>query len=212
MTFTMTNLLSTFYAYANQTPHSSGRSKIFLRGWSCWGWSQLLQQLKEIPLELINQNTLSAGTKQFHINLMGFHSGAWAGIKKTSTMCSSHSHFSSTELPFPVWFAALSRISTSPTSRNWFAMADSISSENRLASTVASVIRYLTGVELVQIPHMPIIEYVLHRSRSIVVAGTSPVRTSLRASLLKIDLPFDVSHLEMYPTNVLLACLTKVRH
>ncbi len=48
---------------------------------------------------------------------------------------------------------------TSPARRNQFAIANSILSENRSASTIASMIWYLTGVDLVQILQMPIIEY-----------------------------------------------------
>jgi hypothetical protein len=39
-------------------------------------------------------------------------------------------------------------------------------------------------------PHIPIMEYVFRRSGSVNVAGTSPVKISLRAFLLKIALPF----------------------
>jgi hypothetical protein len=52
------------------------------------------------------------------------------------------------------------------------------------------VIRYHTGEDLLDMPHIPIMEYVLRRSGSVIVGGTSPVKTSLRAFLLKIALPF----------------------
>ena len=38
---------------------------------------------------------------------------------------------------------------------------------------------------------MPIIEYVFRKSGSVIVGGTSPVKTSRRASLLNIALPFN---------------------
>ena len=66
----------------------------------------------------------------------------------------------------------------------------SISIANSSASTVASVIRKRTGVDLLQMPHMPMIEYVLRKSGSVIVAGTIPFLISRLAFLLKIDLPF----------------------
>jgi hypothetical protein len=44
------------------------------------------------------------------------------------------------------------------TCRNLIVIADSISIEKRSASTVASVIRYCTGVDLMQMPDVPIME------------------------------------------------------
>ena len=44
--------------------------------------------------------------------------------------------------------------------------------------------------DLVHVPHMPIIKYVFRRSGSVVGGGTSPVKTSCRASLLNIGAAF----------------------
>jgi hypothetical protein len=39
-------------------------------------------------------------------------------------------------------------------------------------------------------PHISIIKYIVQRSGSVIVCGTSPVKTSLHTNLLKIAFPF----------------------
>ena len=67
--------------------------------------------------------------------------------------------------------------------------ASSISITKSSASTVDSVILYFTGVDLLEIPQIPMIEYEFRKSGSVIVGGTMPVNGSRRASLLQISRP-----------------------
>jgi hypothetical protein len=89
-----------------------------------------------------------------------------------------------------VWFAALSITSTSPALKNLDAITSLISKAKISAFTVDFVMRYQTGVDRLDIPHILMIKHVLPKSGSVIVGGTIPVKGSCRANLLHISFPF----------------------
>jgi hypothetical protein len=73
--------------------------------------------------------------------------------------------------------------------KNPDATASFISIAKSSASTVDSVILYFTGVDLLEIPQIPMIKYEFRKSGLVIVGGTMPVNGSQQASLLQISHP-----------------------